>query len=155
MSEDLMKDKNQPAAEAGTVTNVLTRQQMRATVVQISFIKKKKSAPDQTPRRIRFGTTVLAQEFIEQVNPKLTLGSPKQAMAKKAKLVKLQPHLMPLYDIQVEIVAQGAEPSEHGGIEVDGPAPDDEVLDTFSEPQSTGDEEEETLDDDTNLTDEV
>lgn len=154
MTDDLMRDKNQPAPETGTVTNVLTRQQMRATVVEIRFIPKKKNAPPQTPRRIRFGTTVLAQEFIEQVNPKVVLGSPKQAAARKAKLVKLQPHLMPLYDIQVEIVAQGAEPSDHGGIEIDGPEPDDEVLDTFAEPTTTGDEPDETPDND-NLIDGV
>jgi len=148
MSEDLMKDKSQPAPEAGTVSNVLTRQQMRATVVRISFKRNKRGiradVPEQTPRFVRFGTTVLAQEFIERVNPRVELGSPKQAEARRAKLVKLQQHLMKFYDIDLVVVSQAdiSTVNEHGGTEVGGPDADDEILDTFTDPTTTGDEDE-------------
>lgn len=108
MTNELMPDKNQPEPEQGTVSNIMDRSAMRSHVVVVKFIKKDPKSPDQVPRRIRFPTAVLAREFVDKLQPRVELGSRKQADAARARMLNLQAHLYALYNIEVSIEANAA-----------------------------------------------
>lgn len=129
---DLMSDKHQPPQTDGGVENILTRNDLRKTVVRVSFIPKLSRFPEVRPRRFEFPTSVLAADFIATICPKpgAQLGSPKQFRAKTARILRLgDVSIITNYTIQTEIEASSApailEDPEYGSVEV-------EAEDTFT-----------------------
>lgn len=145
MSNDPMAVKGQPApqSELGVVENVMRRQDMRKTTVEVKFVPIRKGAPRQPTRHYEFATAVMATDFIASVNPPpgLQLGSPKQLKAKRARKLNIQQHLIDLYDVQLSIVASGAAPAigdNTGGVGLT----EDDIVDEFTEVETTGEEDE-------------
>jgi len=137
-----MADSRVPDPDADVVQNIMTRADMRKTVVKVIFTPKRAKLDPVRPRRWEFATSVLATEFIQSICPSVgaQLGSPKQARAKIARLLRLaDPSIVTNYTITTEVTI-GADRNE--GVE----APNDESLvadvDTF---------ETVTVDDDTSV----
>ena len=144
---DLMAPTGQPEPQEGTVVNVMTRDDLRKTVVRVKFHPKTSKTAAINDRRWEFPTAVLATEFIQRVNPPpgLQLGSPRQAQAKLAKLLRVDPKSIAQYHL--EVIVEGRGPSTVGELgEVELTTEDDPDIDTFGEPTTTGEEDDTDVD---------
>lgn len=120
---------------ADTAMNIMTRNDMRKTVVKITFIPKLSKFPPVRPRRFEFATTVMATDFITTIKPPpgAQLGSPKQFKAKIARMLHLpDPSYISKYDLHAEFEVTG---EAHAG--VDTGVIDQTDLDTFVEGAAT------------------
>lgn len=137
-SKDLMADSRVPEPDPTTAQNIMTRAEMRKTVVKVMFEPKRSKLPAVRPRRWEFATSVMAADFIESICPPSgkQLGSPKQARAKIARLLRLSdPSIVTNYHITTELVVESRTPIV--AAENTNEEPDDTV-DTFdnSEPET-------------------
>lgn len=136
--KDLMSDSRLPDPDPTTAQNIMTRAEMRKTVVKVIFEPKRPKLPVVRPRRWEFATSVMAAEFIESICPPTgkQLGSPKQLRAKIARLLRLaDPSIVTNYAITTELVVESAHPVPVSDTNIED---SDETIDTFenSEPEA-------------------
>lgn len=136
--KDLMSDSRLPDPDPATAQNIMTRAEMRKTVVKVVFEPKRAKLPVVRPRRWEFATSVVAAEFIESICPPAgkQLGSPKQLRAKIARLLRLaDPSIVTNYTITTELVVESIHPVPVSDINIEE---DDDTVDTFdnSEPEA-------------------
>lgn len=101
---EMMPDKSlPPLPEDVQPSKILTPDDLVTATVRIKFVPK--PGHPAIPDAIRtFNTVPMAQEFLKASQPsKQQLGSPKQAKAKRAKFLRVQPHILDNYNLEFSL----------------------------------------------------